>query len=462
MKSLIPLDEALNYSRKQVREGYKQYVNPGLANMLALLDFDKRFIRAEGVQVWDQQGEEYLDFLGGYGALNLGHNPEVVIEAVQRVADLPNILQASLNPLAAALAENLARITPGDLKYSFFCNSGTEAVEAALKMSRLCSGKSRILYCSNSFHGKSFGSLSVTGRDKYKTPFGPTLPDCQGVEYDNLSALEEGLAKKDVAAVIVEPIQGEGGIIVPRAGYLSGVRELCDRYQALLIIDEIQSGLGRTGKYFDCEHENVVPDIMCLAKSLGGGIMPIGACIAAGKVYDKAYGSMDRCLLHTSTFGGNSRAMAAGIAALGYIVDNRLDLKAKEMGDYALERMRDMKDRYPLIKDIRGRGLMLGIEFHSGEGSLIDRLSGGTASRLGREYIGALVAGELLNKHRIITAYTLNNPNVIRLEPPLIVSRQQIDYVIESLASIMQANKGAFQMALSGVKSSVTGKLKKK
>jgi len=460
MERLISLEEVYEYDRKRVRDGYREYINPGMASMLALLDFDKRFVKAEGVKVWDQQGEVYLDFLGGYGALNLGHNPAVVMEAVQKVKDAPNILQASLNPFAAALAENLARITPGDLKYSFFCNSGTEAVEAALKMARLCSEKSRILYCSNSFHGKSFGSLSVTGRDKYKTPFGPILPDCQPVEYDNLPALEERLAENDAAAVILEPIQGEGGIIVPRAGYLRGVRELCDRYDALLIVDEIQTGLGRTGKYFDCQHENVSPDIICLAKSLGGGIMPLGACIATDKVYKKAYGSMEKCLLHTSTFGGNSRAMAAGIAALGYIVDNRLDIKAGEMGGYALERMQDMKERYPLIKDIRGRGLMIGVEFHSGEESLINKLSGGSVSRLGKEYIGAVVAGELLNKYRIITAYTLNNPNVIRLEPPLLISREQIDYMIESLGRIMEANRNAFRMVLSGVKSSVASKLK--
>ena len=460
MERLISLEKVYEYDRRKVREGYREYINPGMASMLALLDFDKRFVKAEGVKVWDQQGEEYLDFLGGYGALNLGHNPVVVNEAVQKVKDALNILQASLNPYAAALAENLARITPGDLKYSFFCNSGTEAVEAALKMARLCSKKSRILYCRNSFHGKSFGSLSVTGRDKYKTPFGPILPDCRPVEYDNLPALEEQLAENNTAAVILEPIQGEGGIIVPRAGYLRGVRELCDRYNTLLIVDEIQTGLGRTGKYFDCQHENVVPDIMCLAKSLGGGIMPLGACIATEKVYKKAYGSMERCLLHTSTFGGNSRAMAAGIAALGYIVDNRLDKKAGEMGRYALERMRDMKEKYPLIKDIRGRGLMLGVEFYSGEGSLINKFSGGTVSRLGKEYIGAVVAGELLNKHRIITAYTLNNPNVIRLEPPLLIGREQIDYMIESLGRIMDANKNAFRMVLSGIRSSVASKLK--
>ncbi len=460
MDVLISLDEALQYNRKQTREGYKEYVNPGLASLMAMLDFDKRFVQAKGVEVIDEHGEVYLDFLGGYGALNLGHNPTVIHEALKKIAHTPNILQASLNPLAAALAENLARITPGDLKYSFFCNSGTEAVEAALKMARIYSGKRGIIYFSNSFHGKSFGSLSVTGRDKYRLPFGPTLPDCRAVVYDNLEALEDVLEKGDIAAVIVEPIQGEGGIIVPRTGYLKGIRQLCDRYQALLVIDEIQTGLGRTGKYFDCQHENVTPDIMCLAKSLGGGVMPIGACIATGKVYKRAYGSVDKCLLHTSTFGGNSMAMAAGIAAVEHIAANGLEKRAKEMGDYALEKLMGIKERYPLVKDIRGRGLMLGIEFHSGEGSLLDRMSRGTVSQLGKEYIGALVAGELLNKYRIITAYTLNNPNVIRFEPPLVVERHQIDYMAESLESIMKANRDTFHMVFSSVKSSVASKLK--
>lgn len=459
MDGMITLEEALGYDRKLTREGYREYVNPGLASMMALLDFDKRFVKAEGVVVWDDRGNEYLDFLGGYGALNLGHNPTVVMEALRKVFGVPNILQASLNPLAAALADNLARITPGDLRYSFFCNSGTEAVESALKLARICSGKSRIIYCRNSFHGKSFGSLSVTGREKYRTPFAPTLPDCCAVEYDNLEEMEKALSKGDAAAVILEPIQGEGGIVVPRSGYLKGVRKLCDKYKALLIVDEIQTGFGRTGKLFDCQHEDVEPDIMCLAKSLGGGMMPIGACMAASKVYRKAYGSMDKCLLHTSTFGGNSLAMAAGLAAVGYIVENRLDKRAAELGEYALKRLQDIKKKYPLVRDVRGRGLLLGIEFRSGEGSLLDRMTGGTVSRLGREYIGALVAGELLNKYRIITAYTLNNPNVIRLEPPLIVSREQLDYMLDSLEKVLEANKGTIGMAISGVTSSLASKI---
>lgn len=458
--SLISLENALGSSRKEVRERYREYVNPGLVSMMTLLDFDKRFVKASGLQVWDQNGDEYLDFLGGYGSLNMGHNPPRVIEAIQRVIGVPNILQASLNSLAAALAENIANITPGELKVSFFTNSGTETVESALKMARISTGKPRILFCNNSFHGKSFGSLSVTGRDKYRQPFTPTIPGCTKIEYDNLEAIEEQLVAGDVAAVIVEPIQGEGGIIVPKHGYLKGIRELCDKYGSLFIADEIQTGLGRTGKNFACQYEDVAPDIMCISKSLSGGMVPVGACVATEKVFKKAYGSIDRCLLHTSTFGGNSIAMAAGLAAVEMLVEERLAERAERAGKYLLDRITALKNKYPLVKEVRGKGLLIGIEFHSGQGNIIDKLSGGAVSQLGKEYIGAVVAGELLNKYRIITAYTLNNPNVIRLEPPLVVNDQQLDYMVRSLENILEDNKNLFKMVLSSVKSSVTSKLK--
>lgn len=417
---------------------YRSYINPGLAGMLALLDFDKPFVRAQGVAVWDADGNRYLDFLGGYGALNLGHNPAPVLEAVKDAMERPNLLQASLNPLAAALAHNLARITPGDLERVFFGNSGTEAVEGALKLARAATRREKILYCHNSFHGKTFGSLSVTGRGKYQHPFTPLLPGCRAIPYDDLAALEEGLAGGDVAAFIVEPIQGEGGVIVPRDGYLQGARELCDRYGSLLIFDEIQTGFGRTGYLFACQHEGVVPDIMCLAKSLGGGVMPIGAYIARPEVWDRAYGSMDKALLHTSTFGGNSLASAAGLAALKAILEQDLAGRAAELGRFFLERLRQLKEKYGLIKDVRGRGLLIGLEFNQPVAGWLDKITRGKVNELAGEYFGALVAGELMNKHRVITAYTLNNPNVIRLEPPLVVTREEIEHVLAALEDTLR------------------------
>lgn len=454
-KNFITLDEALAMDKREVRETYRRHVNPGLVDVMGLLDFDKQFVRAEGVTVWDREGKAYLDFLGGYGALNLGHNPPEVQEAIKSVMSRPNLLQASLNPLAAALAHNLAQVTPGDLERVFFANSGAEAVEGALKLARAANpGRSKIVYCKDSFHGKTFGSLSVTGREKYQKPFQPLLPGCEAVPFGDLKALEGKLMSKDVAAFIVEPIQGEGGVMVPPDGYLAGVRELCDRYGTLLIVDEIQTGFGRTGRLFACEHENVVPDIMCLAKSLGGGVMPIGAFVTRPQLWDRVYGGMDKFALHTSTFGGNTLAMAAGIAALNAIVERNLAEEAREKGEYFMSRLMGLRAKYDMIKDLRGRGLMIGLEFREPVGGVLDKLTLGKVNQLAGEYFGALVAGELLNKYQIITAYTLNNPNVIRLEPPLTANYEALDRVIGALEEIL-GQSGFAGVMLSSVRTAV-------
>ncbi len=455
VKGYISVDEALEFDRNTVRENYKQYINPGMASLLGLLDFDKRFVRASGVSVWDNEGNEYLDFLGGYGALNTGHNHPRILAALEKVKGMPNILQASLSGMASALAHNLALIAPGNLKRSFFGNSGAEAVEGALKLARASTKKHRIIYCEGSFHGKSFGALSVTGRNKYQAPFGPLLPGTEPVPYGDLDSLEEKLRQKDVAAVILEPIQGEGGVIVPPDGYLKGVRELCTRYEALMILDEIQTGFGRTGRMFACEHEGVAPDIMCVAKSLGGGLMPIGAYTATEKVWDQAYGGVDRALLHTSTFGGNAWASTAGIASLEVILDEDLPGQAREKGEYMLTELRKLQEKHPMIKDVRGRGLLIGIEFEKPAKGVLDKLTGGVMNKLSEEYLGAMVAGELLNRYRVITAYTLNNPNVIRMEPPLTVTLAQIDHVLKALDDIFAKNRGFMSMALTSTKTAV-------
>jgi len=280
------------------------------------------------------------------------------------------------------------------------------------------------------------------------------------VPYGELDALASELKKEETAAFILEPVQGEGGIIIPPPGYLAEVRRLCSKYGTLLIIDEIQTGLGRTGKLFACQHDGVVPDIMCLAKSLGGGIMPAGAYITTDEIWKKAYGSMDKALLHTSTFGGNTWASAAAIAALEIILEENLPGKAAETGEYLLQGLARLKEKYPLIKDVRGRGLMVGIEFNQ-PGNLASKVSFGLAARLSEEYLGSLVAGELMNKHRIITAYTLNNPNVIRLEPPLSVSKDQIDIVLQALEDIFATHKGFFSAARAGAKSIIKSFIKK-
>ena len=328
--------------------------------------------------------------------------------------------------------------------------------KGALKAARIATGKTKIISCEGSFHGKTFGALSATGRKKYQNPFEPLVPGFEKVPYDDLEALEEKLKAKDVAAFIVEPIQGEGGIIVPKQGYLKGAKELCSKYEALLIADEIQTGFGRTGKMF--ASDDVSPDIMCIAKSLGGGVMPIGAFICTADVWDKAFGGMEKCLLHTSTFGGNTMACAAGIAAINTIIEKNLPEKATEMGKYMLDGLKTLKDQYKIIKDVRGKGLMIGIEFETAEKSLLNRVTGGAVNKFYSEFTGSMVAGELLNNHHIITAYTLNNPNVIRIEPPLIISKEDIDIMLNALEDILKKNKGLFKLTLSTVKN-VTGSL---
>src|SRR6056297_340566 len=456
MSELYNIDQALSLSREEVGENYKNHINPAMVKMLKLLNFDKNYVKADNVEVYDEEGRKFLDFLGGYGSLNLGHNRDEIIEAVNKVTEKPNLLQASLGGIYSAAAHNLAQVTPGDLSISFFGNSGTEAVEGAIKLARAATNKEKIIYCKDSFHGKSYGSLSITGRDKYQKHFNPLLPATEEVPFGDIKALREKLnSSSNIAAVILEPIQGEGGVIVPPAGYLKEVRDLCNEKEVLMILDEIQTGLGRTGRLFAADHEGVVPDIMCLAKSLGGGIEPVGAYISKPKIWNQAYGSMEKALLHTSTFGGNARASAAVIASINYILTNDLSEQAAEKGEYFLEQLKKFEAEYDLVKEVRGRGLMIGIEFNQPDPGLLDRLSGGLVSKFSAEYMGAMVAGSLNNDYRIITAYTLNNPNVIRLEPPLTVSYEQIDYVVDSLKDIFENNSNLFNLTMKSAQTAI-------
>ncbi|MDW7649779.1 MAG: aspartate aminotransferase family protein [Bacillota bacterium] len=461
MEKLIKLTDLPELSRGQVRENFKTHMNPGLCTLMGLLDFDKLYVKAEGVHVWDMDGNRYLDFLGGYGSLNLGHNHPRIIEALETYSTMPNLLQASMGVAASTLAHNLAQITPGKLNNTFFCNSGAEAVEGAIKLARIATGRPRILSCRSGFHGKTLGSLSVTGREKYQIGFEPLLPACSVVDFCGLQELEEQLSTRDVAAFIVEPIQGEGGIIIPPEGYLKKAQDLCHKYGALFIADEIQTGLGRTGKMFASEIEGIEPDILCLAKSLGGGIMPIGAVITTQELWNKAYGGIEKCLLHTSTFGGNTWAAVAGLATLEVIYEEDLCNRAAEMGEHLLSGLRTLQERFPIIRDVRGRGLLVGIEFEQPAKGIMAKVAG-AVNKLSNEYLGAMVAGVLLNQYKIITAYTLNNPNVVRLEPPLMVTREQIDSVLNALEETFTRNKSLLGFGLTSGKTLVSGLFGKK
>jgi putrescine aminotransferase len=430
---IVTLEEALDLTRKESVSLYREHVNPDLCTQLSLVGLDRRFVKAQGVKVYDDKGNEYLDFLGGYGALSFGHNHPEIAEAVRSVEEMPNILQASVGALVGPLAASLAAIEPGDLNMTFFCNSGAEAVEGALKLARISTGRSHIVYAENSFHGKSMGALSVTGRSKYQRPFMPLVPDCHPIPFGDIDALEATLHSCECAAFIVEPVQGEGGVITPPDGYLKAVEEACHANGALLIADEIQTGFGRTGTTFAVDHDGAMPDIMTTAKALGGGVMPLGAYTASDKVWETGYGTADRCVLHTSTFGGNTRAMAAGLKAIEVLVRDRLAESARVKGARLKAGLERIATSTSLIKEVRGRGLLIGVEFY--EPRVAKKLSG--------EYLGSAVAGLLLNDHGIITAFTLNNPNVIRFEPPLIVTDEQIDYALEAFEKVCAHYHGA-------------------
>jgi putrescine aminotransferase len=437
--NIITLEDALTLDRGEARELYARYINPGIASLVHLLDIDRNFVRAEGACVWDDTGREHLDFLGGFGALNTGHNHPEVQAAVRRVVEAPNLLQIGLSRLVGALGQSLAAITPGALEKTFLCNSGSEAVEAALKLARASTGRTRIISTHNAYHGLTFGALSATGREHYRKPFAPLVPGFAHVPFGDLDALERELnGAPPAAAFVVEPIQGEGGIVVPPAGYLRSARDLCHRHGALFIADEVQTGFGRTGRMFGVDHEGVVPDIMALAKSLGGGIAPIGACIATDEVWRRAYGSRDTCMLHDSTFGGNALACAAALKAIEVIVRDDLPGRAATLGRRFRERLDGIAARSHIVHGVRGQGLLLGLEFAEPP----------VAKGLSREYFAAMFASVLLHDHNIITAYALNATNILRLEPPLVVTESQLDRAADAIEEVSQHYRSVIGLVL--------------
>lgn len=392
---------------QRVFDLYRRHVNPGMAELVKFMGFDSPEVHAEGCYVVAEDGRRYLDCLGGPGVFTLGHRPPAVVEAVRDQLDrMPLSSHILLSPPLAEASEAVAQATPGELQYVFFCNSGAEAVEGALKVARMYTGRPKFVAADGAFHGKTFGALSASGRDVYKKPFEPLLPSFTHVPFgdpDALSAAVDG----DTAAVILEPIQCENGIRIPPDGYLAAVREICDRHGALLILDEIQTGLGRTGKMWACQWEDVTPDIMTLGKALGGGVMPIGAFVAAPQVWTIFE---ENPYIHTSTFGGNPLACRACLAALAEI--RRLDVPAlaAQRGAELLDGCRAVAHQHgQLISHVRGRGLLVGIEFAD------------------PDIAGLVIAG--LAQRGILAAYGLNNPSVLRFEPPAIITTQEIEQV---------------------------------
>ena len=392
---------------------YEKYINPAQAKLFRFMGLASVEGHAQGWTITDSEGREFIDCLGGYGMFALGHRHPKVVEAVEKeLHAMPMCGKVLFNRPMGELAELLAEITPGDLQYSFFVNSGTEAVEGCLKVARLATKRSKFVAAENAFHGKTMGSLTATGRDLYREPFKPLLDCFTHVPYGDASALE-AVVDEETAAVILEPIQGEGGIIVPPAGYLKEVKAICEAKGVLLIADEVQTGISRTGTWFGVEHDGVKPDLMACAKALGGGVMPLGAIIGTPAAWQ---GLIEAPFLHTSTFGGNQMACAAGVATIKAIKEEDLLRRSAETGAYFKAGLEQIQKEFPeVIAEVRGKGMMLGVE-------------------LTREGAGGMLMSLMIDKS-IIVAYTLNNPKVIRIEPPLIMPKEVVDYVLENFRS---------------------------
>ncbi len=395
----------------EITQKYMDYINPGLTRLVAFMGFDKVEVSADGAIIRDNLGNEYIDCLGGFGVYSIGHRHPRVINALKDQLDkMPFPSKVLFNEPLALLAEKLADIAPGDLQYSFLCNSGTEATEGALKLARIKTGKPGVIYAKNSFHGKTLGSLSVTDREKYQKSSRPLLPHMKAVEFDNADSLARAI-DDDTSCFIVEPIQGEGGIFIPSDNYLPKVRQICDDKNILLIFDEVQSGLGRAGELFASNLWNVAPDIMTLAKALGGGIMPVGAIMGTRDVWSAFE---ENPLIHSSTFGGNELAARVALETINVIIDEDLPRQSREKGEWLIPKLREIASRYDdLINEVRGIGLFIGIDFKDDD--------------IGNLFLSTLAA------RNVIVAFTLNSPKVIRIEPPLMIPMEYLETVLERI-----------------------------
>ncbi|NCP87952.1 MAG: aspartate aminotransferase family protein [Anaerolineae bacterium CG_4_9_14_3_um_filter_57_17] len=360
-------------------------------------------VRGSGASLFDEDGNEYIDCSAGHGVANLGHaHPKIAAALADQATKLITLFETFPNDQRAALMEKLTALTPG-LERVFFCNSGTEAVEAAIKFSRLATRRTGIIAAMRGFHGRSYGSLSATYNKKYREGFEPLVPGFSHVPFNNPDALEKAVSA-ETAAVILEAVQGEGGVYPASADYLQAARRICDERGALLIVDEIQSGFGRTGKMFAYQHSGITPDILCVAKSLAGGV-PIGAALLGTRVQNLTPGA------HGSTFGGNPLAMAAGVAALTAMEEENLPQQAAEKGQYLMEKLRAIQS--PNIREVRGLGLMIGIEL----------------KEKAAPYLKALLQKRIIALNAGLT--------VIRLLPPLVISYEQLDKVAAALGEVL-------------------------
>ena len=415
---------------------HKRRLNEQMVRVLKTIGYDVGFCKGRGQYLYDREDRQYLDLLSGFGVFALGRNHPTVRAALKSAldADLPNLVQMDVSTLAGILADRLLNLVP-HLDKVFFANSGTESVEAAIKFARAATGRSGIAYCSHAFHGLTYGALSLNGDDTFRRGFEPLLPDCVCVPFNDLAALDRALSNRQMAAFVVEPIQGKG-VILPDDDYLIGAQELCRRYGTLFVVDEIQTGIGRTGKFLAGEHWGIEPDMVLLAKALSGGHVPIGAVLMRKAIHEKVFNRMDRAVVHGSTFSKNDLAMAAGIATLEVLKAERIIENAALMGGRLLEGLSALTERYELLKDVRGKGLMIGVEFGA-PSSFKLKASWTMIETASKGLFCQLITIPLFKEHQILTQVAGHGSHTIKLIPTLVINEDDCDWIVRAFDEVI-------------------------
>ncbi len=416
---------------------HEEHLNTQMVRVLKAIGYDRVYTRGQGPYLYDNQGHEYLDLLSGFGVYALGRNHPTVIQALQDVltSELPDMVQMDVSLLSGLLGEALLQRCPERLTKMFFCNSGTEAVEAAIKFARYTTKRDRIVYCEHGYHGLTMGSLSLNGENVFREGFGPLLPGCAAVPFNDLAALEQALAGKDVAAFIVEPVQGKG-VNLPSDDYLPEAARLCAQYGTLFVADEIQCGIGRTGKFWAVEHWGVEPDMICMAKALSGGFIPVGGVAMSSRVMDAVFNRMDRAVVHGSTFSKNNMAMAAGLATLKVIEEEKLVENAARRGGELLAGMRQLVDKYELFQAARGKGLMIALEFGSPK-SLSLKAAWTMLEAANKGLFSQMITIPLFKNHRILSQVAGHGMNVVKFLPPLVIGDRDRDWILAALDEVI-------------------------
>jgi ornithine--oxo-acid transaminase len=416
---------------------HERYMNAQMVKVLKTIGFDRHYVKASGPYLYDDRGERYLDLLSGYGVFAVGRNHPVVVRALREVleAELPGMVQMDVSVLSGILAERFLAEVPGGLEKVVFTNSGAEAVEAAIKFARYATRRPGIVYCDHAFHGLTLGSLSLNGDDIFRTGFGPLLPETHCIPFDDLAALERVLAGHEIAAFVVEPIQGHG-VNVPGDDYLPEAARLCREHGALFVADEVQTGLGRTGRLWAVQHWGVEPDVLLSAKALSGGFVPVGAVAMRKQIFDAVFSNMVRAPIHGSTFSKNNLAMAAGIATLDVIREEKLVENSARVGEGILGELRALVGRYAFLKEVRGKGMMQALEFappdrlkHRSAWKLLDTAQKGLFSQL--------ITVPLFKKHRILSQTAGHDSATVKFLPPLTIGDADREWVVRAVEEVV-------------------------